>query len=179
MLNGWDGVLGTQVCFFPSKHGESSWCKKKNPSILVSYDYSTFPQHSCESPRCLFANFSRVCTCAFLSRGTLWALHFTPLRCSVTNCYLGDCRPSCLEIINKLLPRRSGLPPHLSRHQVYSSLWDLAWSSRPMEIDSQLVFLIFSYHRNNTWLLPPLVACQSSCDPFQSCAGIQFCTGYP
>ncbi len=48
--------------------------------ILVSSDHNTFPQFSSES----LENFRRACTCAFLSRGTLWALQgFSPSRCNV------------------------------------------------------------------------------------------------
>ncbi len=39
---------------------------------------------------------------------------FSPSRCSVTNCFLGDYGPSCLEMIDKILPCSSGLIPHRS-----------------------------------------------------------------
>ena len=53
-------------------------------SVLVSSNLSTFSKPSSELSRCLFENFRRACTCAFLSRGTLRALHdFSPLRCRV------------------------------------------------------------------------------------------------
>ena len=48
---------------------------------------------------------------------------------------------------------RSGLFLHFSHHQVYSTWGDLAGSSRPREIDSQLVLLLFSYYRPNSRLL--------------------------
>ena len=44
-------------------------------SILVSFYHSTLSQPSFESFRCLFENFILACTCAFLRRGALWALH--------------------------------------------------------------------------------------------------------
>ncbi len=48
--------------------------------ILVSSDHNTFTQFSSES----LADFRRACTCAFLSRGTLWTLQdFSPSRRSV------------------------------------------------------------------------------------------------
>ena len=94
-------------------------------SILVSSDHSTFSQPSSESSRCLFANFRWAYTCAFLSRGTLRALHdFSPLW-RVANGHLGDCGPSCLEIINKFLPCSFRSFPHFFHHQFYSTLGDL------------------------------------------------------
>ncbi len=55
-----------------------------NSSILVSSDHKTFTQFSPESFRCSLANFRWACTCAFLSRGILRALHdFSPSRRSV------------------------------------------------------------------------------------------------
>ena len=58
--------------------------------------------------------------------GTTWFQSATTL--CVTNGHLGDCGPSYLEIINKLLPQRSGWFLHLSHHQVYSTLGDLSLS---------------------------------------------------
>ena len=82
MLNGWDGVLGVQVGFFPSKHAESSWCPKAQFSSHLTTALS--PRPFSESSRCLFANFRWACTCAFLRRGTLRALtDFSPLRYNV------------------------------------------------------------------------------------------------
>uniref|UniRef100_A0A673YI32 DENN domain containing 4B n=1 Tax=Salmo trutta TaxID=8032 RepID=A0A673YI32_SALTR len=91
-------------------------------SILVSPDHNTFTQLSSESFRCSLANFRRACICAFLSRGTLRALQdFSPSRRSVTNCFLGDYGPSCLEIIDKILPCSSGLIPHCSHDHCNST----------------------------------------------------------
>ena len=147
MFNGWDSVLGVQISFFSLR---TRWVElMPKSSILVSSDHNTSSKSSSESSRCLFANFRRARTCAFLSRRTLRALHDF----SVTNGHLGDCGPSCLKIINKLLPRSSGLFSHLFHHQVYSTLGDLAWSSRTREIDSQLVFLPFFYYSNGCLVL--------------------------
>ena len=44
-------------------------------SILVSSDHRIFSQSFSESSKCLFANFRRACTCAFLSERTLRVLH--------------------------------------------------------------------------------------------------------
>ncbi len=73
--------------------GMVDWLMPKS-SILVSSDHNTFTQFSSES----FANFRRACTCAFLSRGTLWALQdFSPhnVKC-VTNCFLVTMVPAAL-----------------------------------------------------------------------------------
>ncbi len=119
-------------------------------SILVSSDHNTFTLFSSESFICSLANFRRACTCAFLSRGTLQVLQdFSPSRHSVTNCFLGDYGPSCLEIIDKILPCSSGLIPHRSRDHWNSTRWDLAWSPRLREIDSYFVFLPFANNRIN------------------------------
>ncbi len=114
--------------------------------ILVSSDHNTFTQFSSES----LANFSRACTCAFLSRGTLRALQdFSPSWCSVTNCFLGDYGPSCLEIIHKILSCSSGLIPHRSHDHWNSTRRDLAWSPSPRKIDSYFVFLSFANNHTN------------------------------
>ncbi len=120
-------------------------------SILVSSDHNTFTQFSSESFRCSLASFRWACTCAFLSRGTVQALqNFSPSRRSVTNCFLGVYGPSCLEIIDKILPCSSGMIPHRSHDHFNSTRWDLAWSQgRPREIDSYLVFLPFASNRTN------------------------------
>ncbi len=79
--------------------------------ILVSSDHNTFTQFSCES----LANFSRACTCAFLSRGTLRLLQeLSPSRRSVINSFFGDYGPGCFEIIDKILMCSSGMIPHHS-----------------------------------------------------------------
>ncbi len=79
MFDGEDGVLGVIGCLFlllQRRRVElmpESW-------ILVSSDHNTFTQFSSES----LANFRRACTCAFLSWGTLLALHdFSPSQSSV------------------------------------------------------------------------------------------------
>ncbi len=85
---------------------------------LVSFDHNTFTQFSSES----LANFRQACICAFLSRGTLKVLQdFSPSRCSVTNCFLGDYGPSCLEIIGMIRPCSSGLIPHRSHDHLNST----------------------------------------------------------
>ncbi len=92
----------------------------------------------------------RLATQTFLSRGTLRALQdFSPSRRTVTNYFLGDYGPSCLEIIDKILPCSSGLIPHRSHDHWNSTRWDLAWSPRPREIDIYFVFLPFANNRTN------------------------------
>ncbi len=44
------------------------------------------------------------------------------------HCFLGDYGPSCLEIIDKILPCSSGLFPHRSHDHWNSTRWDLACS---------------------------------------------------
>ncbi len=86
----------------------------------------------------------------FLEQGSLRALRdFSPSRRSVTNCFLGDYGPSCLEIIDKILPCSPGLIPHRSHDHWNSTRWDLAWSPRLREIDSYFVFLPFAYNHTN------------------------------
>ncbi len=101
---------------------------------------------------------SRVCAC-FLEQGDLaGATGFSPLRWSVTNFLLGDCGPSCLEIINKILPCSSGLIPHRSRDHPYPMRWDFAWSSRPRGIDGYFVFPFPNNHTYSCLFLTKLLA---------------------
>ncbi len=81
--------LGSKAAF----HLLQKWQVESMPKSLnlVSSDHKTFIQFSSQSFRCSLANFRRACTCAFLSRGTLWALHDC-------NCFLGDYGPRCLTI---------------------------------------------------------------------------------
>ncbi len=65
--------------------------------------------------------------------------------------------PSCLEIIDKILPCSSGLIPHRSHDNWNSMRWDLAWSPSPREIDSYVVFLPFANNRTNCHLLTKLL----------------------
>ncbi len=124
-----------------SKHGELIWCQRAGFWSHLTKHLVTNTQFSSES----LANFRRACTCAFLSRGTLRALQdFSPSWCSVTNCFLGDYGPSCLEIIDKILPCSSGLIPHRSYDHWNSTRWDLAWSPSPREIENYFVFLPFA-----------------------------------
>ena len=123
-------------------------------SILVSSDQNTFPKPSSESSRCLFVNFRRTCTRAFLSRRTLWNLHdFSSLRYSVL----------LIVILMTVVPAALRSSTSWCRVVLGCSLtfliinftprweiWDLAWSSRPRE---KLVFLSFSYYRTNSWFL--------------------------
>ncbi len=52
----------------------------------------------------------------------------------------------------------SGLIPHRSHDHWNSTRWDLAWSPRPREIDSYLVFLPFvNNHTNCCHLVPKLM----------------------
>src|SRR4029434_10624141 len=52
------------------------------------------------------------------------------------NGFLGDCGPSCLEIIHKLPLCSSGVILHLSDDHRYRTRGYLAWSPRPRAIDS-------------------------------------------
>ncbi len=130
-------------------------------SILVSSDHDTFTQFSSES----LANFRRVCTCTFLSSYQLfsWLLY----------------GPSCLEIIDKILPCSSGLIPHRSHDHWNYTRWDLAWSPRPREIDSYFVFLPFANNRTNCCHLLTKLLDRWSCSPFQPCVGLQSCPWHP
>ncbi len=67
----------------------------------------------------------------------------------VTNCFLGDYCASCLEIIDKILPSSSGLILLHSHDHWNSTMWYLAWSPSPREIDSYFVFLPFANYRTN------------------------------
>src|SRR4029434_5042827 len=76
--------------------------------------------------------------------------YFKPLRRSG---FLGDCGPSCLEIIHKLPLSSSGVILHLSDDHRYRTRGYLAWSPRPRAIDSCLVLLSFTNNRTNSCLL--------------------------
>ncbi len=107
--------------------------------ILVSSEHNTFTQFSSESLT------SDISTCAFLSSGTLRALHgFSPSRCSVL--WIG---PSCLDIIDEILPCSSGLIPHRSHDHWRVLGWFLtfSWSLRLHEVRSCMepVILCFFY----------------------------------
>src|SRR4029434_10144700 len=65
-------------------------------------------------------------------------LHIITTQC-VANGFLGDCGPSCLEIIHKLPLCGSGVILHLSDDHRYRTRGYLALSPRPRAIDSCLV----------------------------------------
>src|SRR4029434_1282463 len=67
--------------------------------------------------------------------------------------FLGDCGPSCLEIIHKLPLCSSGGILHLSDDHRYRTRGYLAWSPRPRAIDSCLVLLPLTKNRTNSCLL--------------------------
>src|SRR4029434_10001787 len=69
------------------------------------------------------------------------------------NGFLGDCGPSCREIIHKLPLYSSGVILHLSDDHRYRTRGYLAWSPRPRAIDSCLVLLPFTNNRTNSCLL--------------------------
>ena len=77
-------------------------------AILVSSDHITFSQAFSESFRCSLSNFRRpfmfLLEQETFRRCRIWSIM---VRC-VTNSFLGDCGPSCLEIINKFLPGTDG-----------------------------------------------------------------------
>ena len=80
--------------------------------------------------------------------------YFKPLRRSVLSMVLlGDCGPSCLEIIHKLPLCSSGVILHLSDDHRYRTRGYLAWSPRPRAMDSCLVLLPFTNNRTNSCLL--------------------------
>src|SRR4029434_5486170 len=65
--------------------------------------------------------------------------------------FLGDCGPSCLEIIHKVPLCSSGVILHLSDDHRYRTRGYLAWS--PRAIDSCLVLLPLTNNRTNSCLL--------------------------
>ena len=137
--------LESKSAFFPPNTTSRVDAKKFNFSFI-------WPQHFLQTLHWII----QVLICKLqtdlymcLLAGTTW-FQSTMTQC-ITNDHSGNCGPLCLEIINKLLPHSSGLFPHLSPHQVYSTLGDLALSSREKEIDSQLIFLPSSY-RTSSWL---------------------------
>src|SRR4029434_8925817 len=71
----------------------------------------------------------------------------------VANGCLGDCGPSCLEIIHKLPLCSSGGILHLSDDHPYRTRGNLAWSPRPRAMDSCLMLLPFTNNRTNSCLL--------------------------
>ncbi len=144
MFDGGDGVLGV-IGSIPPPPNTASWVDAKELDFGLIW-----PQHFHPVVLWIISKLQTGCTCTFLSRGTLRAQQdFSPSRRSVTNCFLGDYGPSCLEIIDKILPCSSGLIPHRSHDHWNSTRWDLAWSPRPREIDSYFVFLPFVNNRTN------------------------------
>ncbi len=115
--------------------------------ILVSFYHKHFHPFSSDS----LAKLRRACTCAFLSRGTLRALQdFSPSRRSVLQIvFLVTMVPSCLEIIDKILPCSSGLIPHRSHDHWNSTRWDLAWEPQT-EGDWQYFCVFLPFANNHT-----------------------------
>ncbi len=124
-------------------------------SILVSSDHSTFSQAFSESFRCSLANFRRVCTCDFLSRGTLRALQdFSPLQRSVLPMVcLVTMVPAALRSLTRSSRVLLGWSLTFSHDHPHPKRWELAWSSRPRTIDGYFVFLPFLNNRTNCCLL--------------------------
>src|SRR4029434_8905931 len=69
--------------------------------------------------------------------------------------FLGDCGPSCLEIIHKLPLCSSGVILHLSDAHRYRTRGYLAWSPRPRAMDSFLGLLPVTNNRTNSCLFLP------------------------
>src|SRR4029434_1432510 len=102
--------------------------------------------------------FRRPCTCASLSLASAAVLQTITALC-VANGFLGDCGPSCLEIIHKLPLCSAGVILHLSDDHRYRTRGSLAWSPRSRAIDSCLVLLPFTNNRTNSCpLLTKLLA---------------------
>ncbi len=136
--------------------------------ILVSSDHNTFTQFSSES----LANFTRACTCAFLSRGSLRALQgFSPSWRSVLPIvFWVTVVPAALRSLTR--SSRVVLGWLLTVLMIIETRSDLAWSLSPREIDSYFVFLPFA----NKLLSPShQAAWRWSCSPFQPCVGLQSC----
>ncbi len=150
---------GHRQHFSSSKHGELSWCQKAGfwshltttlspSSPLIHWQTSDGPVHvlSWAGTPCGRCRIS-VLHCVVCYQLFSWWL-----------CSLGDYVPSCLEIIDKILPCSSGMIPHHSHDHWNSSRWDLAWTPRPKEIDSYFVFLPFTNnHTNCCHLVPKLL----------------------
>ncbi len=142
MFDGWDGVLGV-IGSIPSPPNTASWVDAKELDFGLIW-----PQHFHPVLLWIVGKLQTVLYMCFLEQEDLaGAAGLQSFRRSVTKCFLGDHGPSCLEIIDKILPCCSGLIPHRSHDHFNSTRWDLAWSSR--EIDNYFVFLPFSNDRTN------------------------------
>ncbi len=139
MFEGGDGVLGV-IGSIPPPPNTASWVDAKELDFGLIW-----PQHFHPVLLWIIGKLQTGLYMCFLEQGSLQALRdFSPSWRSVTNCFLGDYGPSCLKIIDKILPCSPGLIPHRSHDHWNSTRWDLAWSPRPREIDSYFVFLPFT-----------------------------------
>ncbi len=137
MLDGGFGVLGV-IGSIPPPPNTASWVDVKELDFGLIW-----PQHFHPVLLWIIQMFigklqTGLYMC-FLEQGDLAGAAGSVLHGVVTNCFLGDYGPSCLEIIDKILPCSSGLIPHRSHDHWNSTRWDLAWSPSPREIDSYFV----------------------------------------
>ncbi len=126
-----DGVLGV-IGSIPPPPSTVSWVDAKELDCGPIW-----PQHLYPVLLWIIGKLQTACTCAFLSRGTFRAQQdFSPSRHSVTNCFLGDYGPSCLEIIDKILSCSSGLIPRRS-HDHWNYIWLVfcCWNRFAQELD--------------------------------------------
>ncbi len=148
MFDGRDDVLGVIGSIPPPPNTASlSWCQKAGFWSHLETMFGLF------HPVLLWiiGKLQTGLYMCFLEQGDLaGAAGFQSFTAwCVTNCFLGDYDPRCLEIIDQILPCRSGLIPHRSHDQWNSTRWDLVWSPSPRETDSYFVFLPFENNHTN------------------------------
>ncbi len=105
MFDGGDGVLGV-IGSIPPPPNMASWVDAKELDFGLIW-----PQHFHPVLLWIIGKLQMGLYMCFLEQGDF--KDFSPSRRSVTNCFLGDYGPSCLEITDKILPCSSGLIPHV------------------------------------------------------------------
>ncbi len=132
MFDTGDGVLGV-IGSIPPPTNTASWVDAKELDFWFSSES--------------LANFRRVCTCAFLSRGTLRALQdFSPSRRSVLpNVFLVTIVPAALRSLTRSSQCSFGLIAHRSLDHWNSTRWALAME--PQTAGDCTVILCFLHLR--------------------------------
>lgn len=97
------------------------WCSPKS-LILVSCNFSSFPQASCESLRCSLSKFRQAYTCSWLRDLVGVSIRYCIVDYQV--CFV-NCGSSFLQVIDKLLA--DGLVAQSSLVPVYNLIHEVLW----------------------------------------------------
>ncbi len=126
------------------------------------------------------ANFRRACTCAFFSRGTVWALwDFSRSRCSVLPIvFLVTVVPAAWRSLTR--SSRVVLDWFLTVLMITETPRDEILHGAPVRWGLTVIVCFF-----HLWIIAPTVVTFSprclamSCSPFQPCVGLQSCPWHP